>query len=645
MINNTETKTLEFIANELAKQGCDEKEIKEKLHQATFLATIEAASETLGSRVTPTPLYRIVYDQDASSLEFRFLEGRGLVPTEGATDIDYADLVFASIASNSIPILTEGITGTGKTYTLDNIMKALLPNDNRKMLRLNPNMANVLQPYIKGRVDPNEGVLELSINRDAARQICALGLDEENRGDTGAIIGLLDHEVSLATGERSYLGPLIPQLKIVNGRVEVFFEEDKIKPVAVFGAQNPPDAEYSGTRRTDGAVGNRQVRINYPNMALQSGAATINMTGHANHHHERFMDGFTERLARYLNIGSGIVRRLLQPQSSEAEEITRANNEYLNIHAISFDPANTRNMYLRSAAEGADHIIMLTGGSNLEDNFAEEIEIAQQWTESLKQYGVNFCYNTGIDTKSQLVIRIENVRGAFSECLIERDKTKATKIADALALISRYKQAYAIAQEQGTSTLDEFRDLHTPLTVRDIASAYSIVLNDKVKTKNGTSPVSLINQAFTDYVSLLETFSSKIYGKEKKFDLTDPDQSIRYLCSYVAVNAVKEDIGLSADQYATKMINELNRAGAVLRGLDDGSDTKKLLVARINSDISSLAGFVHQYRRNIATAFEQIGNSNKVTPRYEALARVVRQARNEVKTNYTLPRVERVFGI
>ena len=170
-------------------------------------------------------------------------------------------------------------------------------------------------------------------------------------------------------------------------------------------------------------------------------------------------------------------------------------------------------------------------------------------------------------------------------------------------------------------------------------------MNDKVQTKNGTSPVNVINQAFTDYVSLLTNFSSEVYNDEVKFDLNNPDQSIRYLCSYVAVNTIKKDENLKADEYATKMISELNKTSALLRGLDDGSDTKKLLVARVNSDIASLAGFIHQYRREIAEGFNQISPSDKVMPRYVALTDVVKKARNDVKTNYTLPRVERVFGI
>jgi hypothetical protein len=212
-------------------------------------------------------------------------------------------------------------------------------------------------------------------------------------------------------------------------------------------------------------------------------------------------------------------------------------------------------------------------------------------------------------------------------------------------LITRYKKAYENSRERGTSALDEYRALQSPLTVRDIASAYAIVLNDKVEAKNGTSPVSVINQAFADYVGLTGEFASRVYNAEKKFIMTDPNNSIRYLCSFLAVNEVKKDQGLTGDQYAAKMVDMLNRASALLRGLDQGSDTKKLLVARINADVASLAGFIHHYRRDIADVFNQVGAGNDVMPRYDALTGIVRKARGEVKTNYTLPRVERIFGI
>jgi len=348
-INIPQTKALELIATELARDGYNQSEIKEKLHQAAFLATIESASQTMGSRVAPTPLFRIAYDQDSSSLEFTFLEGKGLVPAKSAIDVDYADFVFASFQCDRVALLSEGITGTGKTYTLEQVLKTVYDADNRRGIRLNTNMSNVLQPYIEGRVDPNEGVLRININKKAVREIAALFIDEQNRGDTNAILGLLDNQVVLATGERAELGLPIPQINVNGKDVKIDFEDEKVKPVAVHSAQNPPNPEYSGARRTDGAVGNRQVRINYPNMALNSGAATINMTEQFNHHHQTFMDLFTVKLANYLDVDTKKIREFLIPQSTKPEEKIRANQEYLNIHAASFDPANARNLFLKSA--------------------------------------------------------------------------------------------------------------------------------------------------------------------------------------------------------------------------------------------------------------------------------------------------------
>jgi len=638
-----ETKALEYLANQLASRGLGKDEIRRQLNQASVLATLEGVSEVVGSRATPTPLYRITYNTTTNSLDFNFLEGKGKVPTSGSIDVDIGDVVITSLLSDRTPLLFEGITGTGKTYTLEQVLKAVYSPDNRRSLRLNPNMSNVLQPYIEGSIDG--GVLRIKINRDAAREIAALFIDEQNRGDTNAVLGLLDNQVNLATGERAELGLLIPQLDLQGKVAQVYFDENRVKPIAVFSAQNPSSAEYSGARSTDGAVGNRQVRVNYPNMALNSGAATLNMTTRDNDHHAQFINSYVDRLSKYLKVDKEALLRILSPQGISEDEQIRSNSEYLSLHAFSFDPGNSRNPFLKSAVEGSDHIVMLTGGDGLAKNFEQELEVAKDWTDVLQKYRVNFQYNGALDTASQVIARIDAVRGAFKEPLIERDKTKATKIADSLALIAWYKQAYKNARERGTSPFEEFKGLQSPLTIRDIAGAYAIVLNDKIQSRNGVSPVSVINQAFTDYVNILERFGTDVFKKQTRFDLTDPNMGIRYLASYLAVNSVKNAAKLTPDEYAAKMIDEVNKASGLIRALDDGIDTRKLLIVRVNADLASLAGFIHQYRREIAENLNAVPKSDRVLPRYNSLTDVVRQARGDVKINYTLPRVERTFGI
>ena len=553
-----ETKALEYLANQLASRGLSKDEIRKQLHQAGVLATLEGVSEVVGSRATPTPLYRITYNLITNSLNIDFLEGKGKVPKSGSIDVDVSDVIITSLLSDRTPINFEGITGTGKTYTLEQVLNTVYSPHNRRSLRLNPNMSNVLQPYIEGSIDG--GVLRIKINRGAAREIAALFIDEQNRGDTNAVLGLLDNQVNLATGERAELGLLIPQLELQGKTAQVYFDEKFVKPIAVFSAQNPSSAEYSGARSTDGAVGNRQVRVNYPNMALNSGAATLNMTGRSNDHHVQFIDAYANRLSKYLKVDKETLLRILSSQDVSDEEHIRANGEYLSLHAFSFDPRNSRNPFLKSAVEGSDHIVMLTGGDGLAENFEQELEVAKDWTDALQKYGVNFQYNGALDATSQVIARIDAVRGAFKEPLIERDKTKATKIADSLALIAWYKQAYENARERGTSPFEEFTELQSPLTIRDIAGAYAIVLNDKMQSRNGVSPVSVINQAFTDYVNILERFGTGVFRAQTRFGLTNPDMGIRYIASYLAVNAVKDAAKLTPDEYAAKMIDEVNRA-------------------------------------------------------------------------------------
>ncbi|PIN78879.1 hypothetical protein COV16_05440, partial [Candidatus Woesearchaeota archaeon CG10_big_fil_rev_8_21_14_0_10_34_8] len=129
------------------------------------------------------------------------------------------------------------------------------------------------------------------------------------------------------------------------------------------------------------------------------------------------------------------------------------------------------------------------------------------------------------------------------------------------------------------------------------------------------------------------------------FNLENPNQGLRYLAVLTAIGNVSRYRGHSAYQYAEGMINALSDASQKLRRLGGGSDTKRLLIARVNADLASLAGFVSEYRSEISEAFEKIGLDSDMTVKYKALEKIVHAARGKPRTNYTLSRVERVFGI
>ncbi|HLC74803.1 MAG TPA: hypothetical protein VJH88_03015 [Candidatus Nanoarchaeia archaeon] len=633
----TNTKALEYIATELIGQGMTLEQARERIHQASFLATLEAATKVIGPRVTPTPLFRIAYDEVTHQLDLRFLEGKGKVPRRGAIDIEFADFMYASLACERVSMLSEGLTGTGKTFTLEKVVATVFPAENYRVLRLNPNMSNVDQPYINGRID--SGVLQISINHGAARSVAVLITDEQNRGDTNSILAKLDGQVILATGERTELGLPIPTVSEKEGAITISYD-GKVRPVVVHGAQNPATAQYTGARSTDSAVGNRQINIDFPNMALHSGAATVNMGGRNAAPHSEFKREFVVRLARYLGVDGTQLGSHLLPGAQTAEEKGRADGEYLSLHAFSFDPEFTRTTVLKSAVELADHIIMMTGGKGLASNFADELQVAQDWTYNLSKYGANFIYQQTFDGAAEVVRRLDGLRSSMKEELIERDKSKAMRVADALALITRYKTAYAVACEKRVSPLESFAD-KKPLTVRDVAGAYTFVLNDK--KANGGSPVTLVDQAFRDYESVVTQVLKTVYQRaDLLFDINDRNASIRNLVAYKAINDINKVKNGTGDEYATAIIGGLNKLAQVVRGFDNGDEPRKLLIARVNADIATLAGFVDERRHEIA---ESMNATVHTKDRYDALAQIVRKAREEVKTNYTLPRVERIFGI
>ena len=259
------TQTLETLSRTLQDRGIsDPRTIEDRLHVASMLAFVEASHRVVKQTTMPTPLYRLVYDADAHNVQFDTLDGKAPVPKRNALDINMLDILLASVLKEKMPILFEGKTGVGKTYTVEQFMRAILPERNYKGLRLNANMSNVLQPYTEGRIE--NGLVKIALKQEELDSIAALFIDEVNRGDTNQVLQLQDGVIRLSSGEGGELGIPVPRYQ---DGVWVKDRENK-RPLFVVSAQNPPttkDAKYSGTKRTDAAQSNRNLQIDVPNSA------------------------------------------------------------------------------------------------------------------------------------------------------------------------------------------------------------------------------------------------------------------------------------------------------------------------------------------------------------------------------------------
>src|SRR3989344_434608 len=148
-ITRYKMKTLETIVEELRKKGIKDKDISEKIHSASLLAFFEASHAIVNETTMPTPLYRLTYDDTNNNLQFQVLDGKALVPAQKSLDINALDILVGSLLREKMPLLLEGKTGVGKTYTVEQFFKAILPSGNYKSIRLNANMDNILQPFTR----------------------------------------------------------------------------------------------------------------------------------------------------------------------------------------------------------------------------------------------------------------------------------------------------------------------------------------------------------------------------------------------------------------------------------------------------------------------------------------------------------------
>ncbi|RMF54723.1 hypothetical protein D6745_04365 [Candidatus Woesearchaeota archaeon] len=604
---------LDLLVAHLAKKGFkDADEITRRIQAASELAMVRAVYNTISLEISPTPLYRLTFNPNNNTVDFELLEGRARVPKEFSRDITLMDMIIGANYRDRIPLLFEGITGIGKTFSVEKYMKTVLPEEFSKVLRLNFAMSNVQQPYINGEI--RDGVLYLHLNRNAMRQVVFLFVDEKNRGDTNQVLQMQDSEIALSTGERGYLGTFIPLIREkkdqkgnATGEYEIVFSEDYLRKLVMMGAQNPAradDAKYSATVKTDAASANRDLTINVPNAASRDGSS-IYVTQSQNKQHLRFRKSYLGYLCELLGIApkSAVARsleKILLPGGGlgDGEEREAANLNMLSLYAFTTDPKKTEKRIIKSALEFSDCIIYLASG-NLKREFEIECEDAKDWTERLAAYGVDFTYDQTFEDESEKMKRIAGIK--FEEDFIRRDTAKSKKIADLLATIKDFTEAL-----KHPDPLTALLDQSPYITLEDMADAYSIVLSDKKQPNADGDPIELVNTVLTDYLGLFNDFAAEM--KSPGFSIDNDACAIRNYAIHFALRSIsgmKAGQEYTPDEYAKPMIEALETAVRKLRTLDQGSDVKKLLIARAIADIATFAGFIDEYKGDIQARFKE----------------------------------------
>jgi len=618
------TKTLDTLVKTLLKKGVQETDIERRLHAGSMLAFLEATHSVVSGTTMPTPLYSFTYDNTAHNLQFHVLHGKAPVPSLGTVYINMLDTLGAALLREKMPILLEGKTGVGKTFTVEQFCKTILPQAHYRGLRLNAQMSNVLQPYTEGRVE--NGLVRVTLRKEEMDRIAAIFIDEVNRGDVNQVLMLQDGVVRLASGEGGELG--IPVPRYMNGQWTL--DTVNKRPVFVVSAQNPPatkDARYTGTRTTDAAQSNRNVQLDVPNSAASIGASALLLkTG--NGQHAGFQRTFRQALARNLGVEVGALQSL--------------DEDWISMYAFTTDPKKTSCPVIRSGIEYMDAMLSLVS-PNLKDEVDYEKEVIRDWSNRLKTYGVDFSYDPTLTPTAISMEKIRKIVNSFEEEVITRDIVKVKKLADAVSLIRRTKAAL-----QTDNPTEAYLTTPNYITVQDVACGFAIMLYDKQNTHD-VDPVTIIDVVLKEYTGIVGDYARKI-GYDKPFSPDDPSMSVYGLAlQHAVIETAKSPTltqriagVLTTSDYpiTSTMVRDLGTSVAELKRLEAGKEERKPLLARMIADVSTLAGFVDQYKDPLETAMKQYQASRE---RREAFRNVYRSLREKVGTpdiyQHRLPRV------
>jgi hypothetical protein len=251
------------------------KKIDHKEMRKHFVGTLY---DTLEGVVSPTPYLEVT---EGDSVDVKFLNGQGRLPTPNSTEVTVLDIDTASMFFNDFHVLYEGVTGVGKTYTSDALFNTVFGPDGHYTLRLSGGVlgSSALEPFTTTTLE--NGVPKTRIDQEKCQQYGALFIDEINRGDSQEVFQVVDGKIHV-NGDTGYL------------RIPIPGKDNEYKGLAIIAAMNPADAEHNAALELDIAGENRFLKFRFPNGVAEAGSSQLEKKL-AGDLHEKFWNEFGKR--------------------------------------------------------------------------------------------------------------------------------------------------------------------------------------------------------------------------------------------------------------------------------------------------------------------------------------------------------------
>jgi len=612
-MDKTKRHTLEEMAADL---GSDFDE--DRLHTAMLLAYAESIYSVVRNDCVPSPLYRIIYDENNNNVHMEETYGLSLPPQKGALDISVIDEIFCCNIRD-IPLLLEGETGVGKTYAAMRYISAVLEKDEFFSYRLSANafLNNLFSHFQEGKMVNGMPVIEAKIDKI---ENCAAGLtDEINRGDSNETLQLFDNEMHLG-GVVYKLGIPIPELdkdKKYNPRT------GRIKKLLLVCAQNPAgseDAKFTQTMQLDAAVDNRLLKTNVGN-ASPSAGSTLWLGESKGKLHDEFLEEFSKRVDYY--------------SKTEASKYSNIGDDWLSLYAWITESARTDKPVLYSALELSDFMIAVFSG-NLIDYFNYEKRVVKDWNTQLKK---DVEINADLQ-ETERVKKLHEVIQSFKVPIIFRDIVQIKKVADVLATLKNIKDAL-----NSDDPVQTYLDTKRYVTVREVAGATTLLARNK-QVSNSLSPIGAINEVLTQYVDLAGDYMKEARYLSSSFNLLDPNAGIKKVAVYKALRDAVQRSKSGGVDYLIEKIAE--QAKLLTTKISVSEELRNILIARSVGDLMTLCGFLKEYKDEINPMFKKYTKKTKILKVIKDLGSFYYQKRDEsamVMPEIYQHRIQRTLGI
>lgn len=401
---------------------------------------VSSLYHTLGSAISPTPYMEI---RDGETVDVKFLNGKGRLPSKNSTEVTVLDLDTASLFFDDFHLLYEGETGVGKTYTSDALFGAIFGSDGHHTVRLSGGVlgGSVLDPFTTTTIE--NGLPKTVVDPKKCAHYGAIFIDEINRGDPNEVFQVVDGVIYDSAGTRGNLRvPILDK----DGK-----ETGRYKKLAILAAMNPADAQHNAATNLDIAGENRFLKFRFPNGVAEAASSQLE---------KRLEEGLHEKFWAEFSKRSGI-----------------ANPNWKHIYPMVADSSQFDGTLDGEAREFIDTAIGYIG-YDPKETFERNMEL-------IRQSGIEPSFR--INESSNDYGLIKQIQGTLKHGFVRRDLRKIKDLSKLLGFIKGIKDGSYDAS----------------VALNDVATSMGIVLESKTKTDSDHGALmALVNDARVGYLNL-----------------------------------------------------------------------------------------------------------------------------------------------